>query len=275
MRNASRGGVFVVSIDTELDINQRKIQDQRQITATCSQLTQMLARYRIPATWAVADPAHWPLTGMLSSTGVQHEGVQHEVAILGDETWVGPAAGRTHFARELHRRIQSARAEGLEATTLLLQNTELTDNLDLLYKLGISMVRPCIKQPSNAARVGPAQTLRFGVWQLQATVTYPNPSRWLPIGGTVSIRHALRRALAGGHDAHLAIDAAQLTRLGKRGMQSLEWLLRDVTADRRGSTVEMKTLSQVAADLSRPRQTVKSQSLLRNAKSHSPLRKAA
>ena len=65
-----------------------------------AELAERLARYNLPASWAVADPAVSAATERLL-----HAGAAHEIAILGDRSWVGREAGRARFARELARRV--------------------------------------------------------------------------------------------------------------------------------------------------------------------------
>ncbi len=260
MRNQRHGGTFIVSIDLESDVDGRVLMEHRQLASTCSQLIQLLSRLGIPATWAVADPAQFAATDEILSTDLPHE-----LGIMGDASWIGPTAGRTRFARELFRRVQSARARDLSVSTLLLRNTQLQDNLDLLVKQQVTMVRPCLQSQTDSIRVGPVKTLRFGVWQLPASAVFPHASRWLPVISSFAIGQGLRRSLASGQTTHLGIDAPKLSRLGSRGIQSLERLLRDVVAVGRRQHIRGKTLTQLACDLSRQTETAKSQSILRKA----------
>src|ERR1700678_731444 len=80
-------GILTVSIDLELDPLHCRPRQQLSLDRVGTQLLELLARYRIPATWAVADPAVSAATEKLSASGQGHE-----IAVLGDQAWVGSDA---------------------------------------------------------------------------------------------------------------------------------------------------------------------------------------
>src|SRR5436853_3167817 len=91
-----------------------KVERHQELANVTRQLVATMDSERIPATWAVSDPAHSAATSLIRKSPIEHE-----FAILGDANWVGPTAGRTRFARELVRRLTQARAAGLDVTTLV------------------------------------------------------------------------------------------------------------------------------------------------------------
>ena len=118
-----------ISIDLELDPQRRLVDQLRGLEDVTGRLAQLFSKYQVPATWAVADPAVSAATDRLVAANLAHE-----IAILGDRTWVGREAGRTRFAKELSRRVMRGRGAGLNVSSLLLRDVELEDNLDLLAR---------------------------------------------------------------------------------------------------------------------------------------------
>src|SRR5262245_66676994 len=87
-------GTLVLSIDLELDLEHHERQLERRLDEVRSQLVEMTRAAGIAATWAVADP-------MLSaaSESILAAGCGHEIAVLGDQAWLGPGCGRARLAR--------------------------------------------------------------------------------------------------------------------------------------------------------------------------------
>ena len=104
-------GVLAVSVDLDLGDERRNVEDARALSATVERLISMLGDLGIDATWAVADPAHSPWTDRLTAADMEHE-----VAVVGEASWVDGQAGRRHFVRQLQQRVLSSRAAGLAAT---------------------------------------------------------------------------------------------------------------------------------------------------------------
>jgi hypothetical protein len=122
MQAAPLGGRLLLSIDLELDFPQRGRADLNRLDAATSALLALCERCQLAATWAVADPAYSAATDLIRAASPRNE-----VAVLGDQSWVGPGAGRQRFSRELARRFDSARAAGIDATTLVRETRRLSN----------------------------------------------------------------------------------------------------------------------------------------------------
>src|SRR5262245_23352777 len=120
-------GKVVVSIDLELDLHHHDGRFDRRLDELRSRLIEITRSAGIPATWAVADP-------MLSAATEQILAAdsRHEIAVLGDQAWLGPGCGRARLARELARRISAPRKNGLPVSTLALRNVAQVIDRDLL-----------------------------------------------------------------------------------------------------------------------------------------------
>ena len=76
-------GLFMVSVDLDADIDNPAQANARTLHDAADQLVTLFDRHQIPATWAVADPAHSAATDL-----VRQSRIGHEIAILGDRAWV-------------------------------------------------------------------------------------------------------------------------------------------------------------------------------------------
>jgi len=242
-------GTLLISIDLEHSHPLRRVSDHRTMDDVVRRLSDLLSEQQIAATWCVADPAVSAATEHLLA-----QDSRHEMAILGDSTWVGKEAGRKRFANELTRRTLSARAAGLTATTLALQEVELDDHLDLLVKHGISAIRPTTGSKLQGAAVSP---LRYGLWSLA-------PSARIS-GGDRSVLRLMRRACAGGETFHLVIDAPGLAKWRGRFEGPLRRSLKHAANACREGRLTITTLSGLTEQLAQPRATQPAHSILRPA----------
>ena len=204
-------GTLTLSVDLEFTGTHASLAEQRALDEAVGRLLTCLANHGLPATWAAADPAVSVARGKIEAASREHE-----LAILGDASWVGRAAGRGRFARELARRVAHARSESLEVRTLVLKTELPIEHSDLAIKEGIVAVRQ--GGSSSAARKAQRplpRTLRFGLWELPAAVNLPGTSRWLPGGGGMrAARYEIDQAIADQGLAHLVIDAPLLAARG-------------------------------------------------------------
>jgi hypothetical protein len=253
------GGVLAVSIDWELEIDTSDAVSERQLEAAGTQLIALTRQHAIPAVWAVADP-------LLSAASdeILAAGIGHEIAVLGDRTWIGPGCGRARLARELERRFERARTSGLTVSTLALRNVEPTEVLDLLHEHRVLAVRgPAIDSVSLTRKLA-APPVRFGVWQAPRAWRMPlRPLWWLGEGW--SIRHALGRAVQRESLLHLAIDAPRLIQAGPEGMRMLATAFRLAAARRDAGQLEIVTLRQLAQSALKERGSAPTRSILRPA----------
>ncbi len=195
-------GTLILSVDLEFSGPRAGLAEQRALDNALERLLACLARHDMPATWAVADPAVSAARGRIEAAGRGHE-----LAIAGDASWVGQAAGRSRFARELARRAAQARGAGLSVRTLVLKTELPGEHADLAIKEGIVAVRQT--GPASVARKAGSlpRTLRFGLWEVPANVTLPGASRWLPGGGgTRAACYEIDQAIERRGPVHLALD---------------------------------------------------------------------
>ncbi|HTN76529.1 MAG TPA: hypothetical protein VL096_14820 [Pirellulaceae bacterium] len=252
-------GQLIISVDLELEVQPGLLARQRALDELTATLIDQFAAYRIPATFAVADPIHSAATDMIVASSRAHE-----IAVLADATWAGPGAGRERFARELARRFGSARAAGLNVSSLALRHLELAEHFDLLPKHGISAVRT---EPMPRRHGPPAQphVLRYGVWQAQASLRLPQPTRWWWGGDSAPALRLVKRAARHGEVAHLLIDGAELIANVAKSMTTLERVLAVAAQLRDAEQLQIQTLQEVVLLLARPRELVSQRSILRAA----------
>lgn len=248
-------GQFVLSIDLELLARAGSLEHQRQLDLLTGRLLNLLDRHQVPATFAVADPVHSAATEAILSSS------RHEVAILGDATWVGRGAGRERFGRELERRFQSALASGLDVSSLVLRQVELGENFDLLMKQPISAIRSAGLQ---RGLLNQPQLLRFGMWQMPVTLSWPQTSRWFHRPLSVA-RKLLRQATRRGEVMHVAFDAGQFIESDQPKLGDIERLIAAVAALRDAHHIDVATLQTLGRTLDRPHDTTPLRSILRAA----------
>lgn len=253
--------VLSVSIDLELDAQHCRPQQQQSLDRVATQLVDLLGKYQVPATWAVADPALSAATEKLVGAAAGHE-----IAVLGDAAWVGQNAGRVRFGRELHRRVTRAREIGLPVTTLALRKANLDAHLDLVVKNGITVVRGAEPLSRRTNSVHQPQSLYSGLWFMGPSLALPGSSRWLPGGGRI---HAATRGLA--HAAacrevfHLLINGLALTERSWLALHGVERVIRRAVKLRAAGQLDIATLSDTGTRLSSLRQTAPARSILRPA----------
>jgi hypothetical protein len=246
---------LVISVDLELAAHAGSLEHQRKLELVASHLTDLLSRQQMPATFAVADPHHSAASEIILASRVGHE-----VAILGDVSWVGRGAGRERFARELERRIHSARSAGMQISSLVLRDVELAENFDLLVKHQIAAIRPAASRDS----ADQPQLLRHGMWQVPAHLRLPRKAGWF--ASNVSLA---KRGLAGAAKSagvfHLAIDAGQLAEGDTAKLSEVERILAHAAELRASQQLEILSLQQLADRLDRPAGAAPLRSILRAA----------
>ena len=252
--------VVLISVDLELNIPQRLALSERSLDLVTPTLLNLFERYDIAATWALADPAVSAAT-----EGIMSGQPDHEIAVLGDPTWVGPTAGRQRFSRELARRYQSARAAGVSVSTLALRNIDRMCHFDLLVKHGVSIVRGSqLNGLTHSLHSGPVP-MRFGVWNLAPNCVLPATRwTWRADHGLSTAQRAIRSAIRSHNTVHLMIDAAGLGETGRRGFRMVERLLRHIADRRDRRQLESATLAAMARMLTPCRTEQPTRSILRD-----------
>ncbi|HEV7224624.1 MAG TPA: hypothetical protein VGN42_18080 [Pirellulales bacterium] len=200
----------------------------------------------------------------------RHDPAGHELAILAGKHWYSVDNHRGRFAEQLSQGIQHAQAAGCTPTTLALPAGHLAEHLDLLVKHGISAVR-------TARAVRPRGLAAWWrAWRSASPCTAaPHALRWglWEFDGSLSlVEHGLRRTLkaisgaaATGGLAHVAVDLERLAAQGPSGWKLLDRTLEHVARLREQKAIEQQTVSGVAAQLARTRQSPPARSILRPA----------
>jgi len=252
-------GTLILSIDIELDLEHHKTPAQRRLDEVRKRLIELSRESNVSATWAVADP-------MLSaaSESILSAGCGHEIAVLGDQAWLGPGCGRDRLARELTRRFSVPRKAGIPVSTLALRNVKQVLDLDLLIDHGVTaLCAPPVEHPSIADRVGAPPT-RFGLWQPPlAWQLPPRKSWWSPAGWLV--RREIKQAIRQRSIVHLQIAALQIVDAPDSSLGIIAALFRYIAGKRDAGHLNVETISRLASRALDCRTAVPSRSILRPA----------
>lgn len=257
----SAQGILVVSIDLEPPAIRRSVRPANGLDATTRRLIELFRCYELPATWAVADPVHSAATERLVTLGVRHE-----IAVMGDSTWVGRQAGRGRFAQELARRVLKARAAGLAISTLVPSGVLLDDHLDLLVKHEISAVRGLVDQAGRSSAAAQPSLLHYGLWELPGSLLLPGESRWWPGKGRgLRARRGIDRAASQAKVFHLVVSVPGLEESGRTALSTLERVIRHAARRRDADQLQNLTLAELAGQLCQTTKSEPSRSVLRAA----------
>jgi hypothetical protein len=126
----------ILTIELELGLHQQTTQNAALLEDYTDLLLKLSTAYEMPFTWAVSDPAF-----SAAREAIVQSSLPQEIALLGDATWVGATAGRSRFGRELVRRVTAAERHDIAIRSLVLRDAEPDDNLDLLRRNGIDVIR--------------------------------------------------------------------------------------------------------------------------------------
>ncbi len=242
-------GTLVISVDLPC-------RDESPAGRVGDELLRMMRARHVPATWAVSRAD--ALTDQLV-----RESAGHDVALLGDASWVGAAAGRTRFARELAARTTALRRRGGELAAIVLRDVSLTEHLDLLVKHRISLIRAGTSDRPQMTPLQP-QSLRFGVWLAPVWAVIPRTDRWSWLGAAPLVRQAARRAAQSGGVAHLVVDAERLA-ARPAAVRELDGVISDLARQRDRGLLKIRTMSELSQRLTRRRATSPARSVLRAA----------
>lgn len=235
------------------DIDQNLARN-RSLAAVTEQLFEMFNRHRQPATWAVGDPAHSAVAGLVAQSNTKQA-----LALLGDRYWIGQTAGRTRFARELARRALQARAVGIETLTLMPRVASVAEHMDLVVKHDIHAI-----VATSAATTSAPRSVHYGVWEFGVKARLPQAMPWLP-GGDWKLSRSIRRAAQEASTVHLLIDASAVEEAGAAATRSVERFLRRTAKLQDRGLVRVETLSEAAARLSERPAATPQRSIMRAA----------
>jgi len=241
---------LVLSIDL-LDADDRSAACDRELA---ERLLHIVRARRLPVTWAVARPGATPLVDTRFGCGAEAE-----VALLGDESWVGGRAGRTRFAHELGERIRVARDAGLHVSTLAVRDLVLRDHLDLLVKHRISVIRGPATKDKSLGDLQP-QSPRFGVWYAGASLVTPQPEGWNWGGTNRAVRRAVRKAIQTGGFLQIVVEAERLTT--PRALHQFDLMTAHLQRQRDKGLLRLRTLRGVVQRLIPRSSPISSRSVL-------------
>ena len=236
-------GHLAITVQLDSTCEDRNLEQHRSLAGITRQLIATMDAERVPATWAVSDPAHSAATPLILKSAVEHE-----LAILGDANWVGPTAGRTRFARELVRRMSQARAAGLEVTTLVPGVASIEAHIDLVVKQHITAVVG-VATVATAKLQNDARALHYGVWELPITARLPLQRTWFSSGKSALWKRVTRTAKEAG-SFHLLIDAEAIAASGRSEESTIKWLMQRISGLRDRGMLRVETLRGTAARLS-------------------------
>jgi hypothetical protein len=259
MSGASRTGTLILSVDLELDQGHQDGEEYEHLDQIRRRLVEQMRTHSLPATWAVADPAL-----SVATESILAANSQHEIAVLGDQAWLGPGCGRMRMDRELTRRFEGARKAGIPATTLALRNLEQVRDMDLLLDHRITALRGPAVESIVLARKLNSPPIRYGIWQAPpGWKVPPHAAWWTP--GSWSICREIKRAIVRQSYLHLAIDAPRLLKSSERDLAIIGKVLRYAAARREAGQLAIETIGQIAARLLAERAAAPSRSILRPA----------
>lgn len=232
---------FVVSVELDAHADDHTVEHHRELAKVTKSLIETFNSYRIAATWGVSDPAFSASTALVTRSTVAHE-----IAILGDSTWVGATAGRTRFARELERRVKKSRSLGIDVTSLIPRVESVDEYIDLVVKQEIRGVSGVEGEPMNRRLPSP-RALHYGVWELPVAVRLPKQmprfvAKW-------SLTRMMRRALSTATTFHLQIDAPSLALDANRGLKVVEALAQQIAEWKKRRLLCVETLGTAARRL--------------------------
>lgn len=233
-------GILTLTLDWELEIggspNWRRIDD------LTPDVVDLLDSLRLPATWGVADPARSAATeSVLASTQT------HELAVLGDRSWLGWGAGGQRASRELTRRILGAAARNIPIRSLLLHHEASIPAGLPLVELGIRSIRQPIGHQVN--RPDTLGSLPAGLQLAERVQKLALPQWWNWWDAQlrlVDLFHAHAHQAGIATVTHLGINAQQLCSAGTRGLIQLERLLAELVRLRDQANWRVATLAQWA-----------------------------
>jgi hypothetical protein len=191
-------------------------------------------------------------------------GCGHEIAVLGDQAWLGPGCGRVRLDRELARRFSAPRKAGIPVRTLALRNVEQLVDLDLLIDHGVKAVcEPAAASPALIRKLG-QPPIRFGMWQPPAAWRLPTQgSWWSPVAW--QIRREIKRAIRQRTRLHLRLDALRLVDAPDGAMDLVAATVRYMAVKRDAGQIAIETIGHLAERALEQRASIPSRSILRPA----------
>lgn len=236
-------GHLLITVQLDSPAIGRQLERHQQLAGVTRRLISLADTERIPVTWAASDPAHSAATSLILRSSIEHE-----MAVLGDATWVGATAGRTRFARELARRLAQARAAGLEVTSLIPHVASIENHIDLVVKQQITAVAGLETPDTNRRSLSP-RALHYGVWEVPICEMLPLQSSHF-FSGKRSLWKRVRRTINDASTFHLIIDAPAVAEAGQSTEKTIAWLAKRIALLRDRGMIHIETMRSCSARLS-------------------------
>jgi hypothetical protein len=252
-------GYVHLTVEAEPADIDHNLDRHRGLAKVTEQLFEIFNRHRLPATWAVGDPAHSAAASLVAASTTKHG-----LALLGDRYWIGKTAGRTRFARELARRVSQSHNAGIEAVTLVPRVAPIAEHIDLVVKHGIRAVVATMGETASRPSPTGARSLHYGVWEFAATERLPLRSSWL-MGAGWKLSRTIRRTAHDTSTLHLVIDAAAVETAGGSAIRSIERISRRIAKLRDRSLLQVETIGAAAERMSELPVATPQRSILRRA----------
>ena len=238
-------------------INLAQTDSPRPNLARLRHLVHLFRGHRVAATWAMAEASRARLLRDSSPSSAASE-----IALTVDDSWGAAQVSHSCFDNELGIRLAGlANSAGAMPTLVVGDLGALRNRMTSLSERG---VRAIFTSRPSAADMTKARPLPCGMWQLVPNVRWPKRrlSRWLPSRHT-SVRDLLASASEGS--ILVSVESSELERIGARGLQSFERLLREVSWSASRGQMLISTVSEIVADLVSRREVKPQRSILRAA----------
>ena len=232
-----RQSLLVVSIDLEPRTNTTSLHHQREVGAAGNDLMRLFDKYRIPATWAVAEPGRDPKTDPILASNVAHE-----IAIQGDAVWSADTINRASFAGHLSESVARAADCEVDVRSLVGLNVK-ESHTDLLVKHAITTLRSARTGKRRSVRWIEPQQIRFGVWDLPESYRFPGPKSWLSEITKMSIQRSVKAAAARKRPLHLVVEAERVAESKLAHLKTLEGVLECAAKYRNANQLKTETLT--------------------------------
>lgn len=224
------------------------------------QLVALWTEFGVPATWVVSDPRDWP-----ELTRVRLHPSGHEIALLAERAW--GAGDHAEFGAELAARVHCVTAMGFRVTTLALQGVSSPQDVSLLVRHGLSIIRG----PSgSAANSGTAPVFRpvvggRRVWHVPVSAVVDGRRGWWLSHGATRARRVVRGAARNRDMAVVVFDVAAAVERRMDLLPAARSILRLAQRFQRRGLLRLVSVQRLACLADQQRTPANLESLLRRA----------
>lgn len=236
------GSLLLISINCHAEAGGKRRGTKSRLAATGEWLADLFSEVELPASWALPDPAQSPFSRRLL-----RQTAGHRIGLLADPLWISSSCGRTVYARELARRVESAAAAGVVISSLGLRGIHALPHLDLLvrHRIGVVRASSVVRRRDCPLR---RESTRYGIWRAEPTIRWPERTGWLGwnLGGPQ--RHLVGR-LARRQMTHLLLDTASASLSEPQGRTRLRKFLLFVQRQVEAGEMVCVTVERLVAHL--------------------------